>query len=227
MRRFLSIVLVAGIATTTWGDDARIRKQLSPFGITHMEISASPIDGLRTVLSDQGVFYASEDGNYFLQGSLVKITPEGPKDLSNLPLMGKLEAMSDHMIVFAAEKERHIVTVFTDTTCPYCQALHKAMQKYNDLGITVRYLAFPRNGIESKAAREMESIWTSADPKAAFTAAQQGDAVAEKAIDLVAKQYALGVQFGVRGTPAIVLESGRVISGFVKPAELLQLLRAG
>lgn len=227
MRRFLLIVLTTAIIGTASGNDARIKKQLAPFGVTHMEISASPINGLRTVLSDQGVFYASEDAKYFLQGSLIEITPNGAKDISNLPLMGRLEAISDRMIRFAAEKQRYVVTVFTDITCPYCRALHKAMQKYNDLGITVRYLAFPRNGLDTKAARQMESIWTSADPKAAFTAAQQGHAPAEKKIDLVRKQYALGLQFGISGTPAIVLENGRLVSGFVKPAELLDMLSKG
>lgn len=227
MRHFLLIALVNAIIGTASGNDARIKKQLAPFGVTHMEISASPIAGLRTVLSDQGVFYASEDGKYFLQGSLIEITPDGAKDISNLPLMGRLDAMSDGMIRFAAKKERYVVTVFTDITCPYCQALHKTMKKYNDLGITVRYLAFPRNGLDAKAAREMESIWTSTDPKAAFDAAQQGDVPAEKKVDLVRKQYALGLQFGVRGTPAIVLENGRMISGFIKPAELLDMLSAG
>ena len=226
MRRFLFLAFLLGMTATARGDDAQIKKQLSSFGVTHMEISASPIKGLRTVLSDQGIFYASADGKYFLRGALVEITPEGPKDLSNLPLMGRLEAMSDQMIVFAAKNEKYVVNVFTDTTCPYCLALHKAMPQYNDLGITVRYLAFPRNGLDSKAAREMESIWTSANPKSNFEAAQKGDVPAGKAVDLVGKQYALGVQFGVRGTPAIVLENGRIVSGFVKPAELLRLLSA-
>ncbi|VDY38508.1 thiol:disulfide interchange protein [Salmonella enterica subsp. enterica serovar Daytona] len=31
-------------------------------------------------------------------------------------------------------------------TCGYCHKLHEEMKDYNALGITVRYLAFPRPG---------------------------------------------------------------------------------
>ena len=56
-------------------------------------------------------------------------------------LLGKLNALSNEMIVYKAPKEQHVITVFTDITCGYCHKLHEQMSDYNALGITVRYLA--------------------------------------------------------------------------------------
>lgn len=52
------------------------------------------------------------------------------------------------MIEYKAANEKYVVTVFTDITCGYCVRLHSQMKEYNDLGITVRYMAFPRQGSE-------------------------------------------------------------------------------
>lgn len=67
------------------------------------------------------------------------------------------------MIVYPAEKEKYVITVFMDITCHYCHLLHQKIKEYNELGITVRYLAFPRAGLNSNTAKQMEAIWTSRD----------------------------------------------------------------
>jgi thiol:disulfide interchange protein DsbC len=40
----------------------------------------------------------------------------------------------------------------------------------------------------------------------------------------IANHYALGVQFGVNGTPAIVLNDGYVVPGYQAPAEMKAFL---
>lgn len=225
MKKLMLSAVILSMAGLSYADEAQIKTKLSPFGVTNMEITDAPIAGLKTVVSDQGIFYATDDGKYFLQGSLVEITPNGPKDLTNQPLMSKLNAFEKDMIVYPAKDEKYVVTVFTDITCPYCLQLHKNMQKYNDLGITVRYLAFPRAGTSSATARQMETIWQSSNPKEAFDQAEKGNIPkTETPVDIVKKQYDLGVQFGIGGTPAIIFENGFVLPGYVEPARLLQAL---
>lgn len=75
-----------------------------------------------------------------------------PVNVTNQLLLGKLNALSNEMIVYKAPKEQHVITVFTDITCGYCHKLHEQMSDYNALGITVRYLAFPRRGLQSRGA---------------------------------------------------------------------------
>ena len=82
-----------------------------------------------------------------------------PVNVTNQLLVGKLNALSNEMIVYKAPKEQHVITVFTDITCGYCHKLHEQMSDYNALGITVRYLAFPRQGLQSQAEQDMKAIW--------------------------------------------------------------------
>ncbi|MDC9435736.1 thioredoxin fold domain-containing protein, partial [Clostridioides difficile] len=76
---------------------------------------------------------------------------EHPVNVTNKLLMSQLNALEKEMIVYKAPDEKHVITVFTDITCGYCHKLHEEMKDYNALGITVRYLAFPRQGLESQA----------------------------------------------------------------------------
>ncbi|SUO93986.1 bifunctional protein-disulfide isomerase/oxidoreductase DsbC [Suttonella ornithocola] len=224
MQKMLLATAVTILTHSAIADDNAIKNALSPFNVTNMEISDSPIAGLKQVVSDQGIFYATEDGKYFLQGTLVEITDKGPVDLTNRPLMKKLESMVPQMIVYPAKDQKHVVNVFTDITCPYCMRLHKDMQGYNDRGITIRYLAFPRAGGNSKVAGQMEAIWKSDDPKAAFDAAEKGKIPSAMSPDVVQKQYNLGLQFNVTGTPALILEDGTMLPGYHKPDELIKIL---
>jgi len=111
-----------------------------------------------------------------------------------------------------------VITVFTDITCGYCRKLHKQIDQYNNEGITVRYLAYPRSGIRNAAGqptkvfKEMRSVWCSDDPKKALTEAFSGQKVAYRLCDKpVGKEFEFGRQVGVNGTPAIVLENGMMI----------------
>lgn len=225
----LLLSMLAATALPVLADNEKIIAALSPFGVSNMQISDSPIAGLKTVLSDQGIFYASEDGKYFLQGSLVQITPEGPVDLSNVVLIDKLDAMADKMIIYPAKEEKYVVNVFTDITCPYCVRLHEHMAEYNKRGITVRYLAFPRAGAESKVADQMEAIWTAEDKQTALNEAKSNrgkSALKPIKSQIAAEQFNIGVQFGVTGTPAIVLSNGTLVEGYRQPDELLSILES-
>ena len=55
------------------------------------------------------------------------------------------------MIVYKAPNEKHSITVFTDISCGYCRKLHRELNDLLDAGITVKYLAFPRGGLQVQA----------------------------------------------------------------------------
>ena len=226
MKKSILLTLLT-LAAAAQADDAVISKKLHDFGLKQVEISASPVKGLRSVVTEQGIFYASEDGKYYLQGSLVELTDKGqPVDLSNAPLLGKLEALKDEMIIFPAKDEKYAITVFFDTSCHYCQLLHKDIAKYNEKGITVRYLAFPRSGVGSKIARQMETVFSAKENRAQLLAdLENGKDIAETRADKVKKHYQLGHQFGVQGTPAIITPKGTLIPGYYKPDDLLKMLQ--
>ncbi|MBS0849366.1 bifunctional protein-disulfide isomerase/oxidoreductase DsbC [Citrobacter sp. JGM124] len=224
---FLLSLLMAAMSGVAQANDAAIKQSLGKLGIDQADIQNAPVKGLKTVLTDNGILYMTEDGKYVLQGTLYDISSEQPVNVTNQLLMGKLNALEKDMVIYKAPDEKHVITVFTDITCGYCHKLHEEMKDYNGLGITVRYLAFPRQGLQSQAAADMKSIWCAKDRAKAFDTAMSGGKVVPASCDTsIADQYNLGVQFGIKGTPAIVLEDGTIIPGYQGPKEMKQMLDA-
>jgi len=205
-----------------------INEKLSTLNITIADISPSAVEGLYEVLTDQGIYYISKNAQFLVHGSIYDIDNK-MENVTEKTLIGlrqeQLKEFEKEMIVYKAEKEKHVVTVFTDTSCGYCQKLHAEMADYNNLGITVRYLAFPRGGVNSNAYNTMVSVWCSDDPKVAMGRAKSRKNVEFQSCEnSVKEQHALGQVFGVSGTPALVLEDGSLQPGYLPAPRLLQLL---
>ena len=227
------LTLVLGAFTSfAQADDAAIKQALQQkIGATQIDILPSPIAGLQTVLTEGGVLYVSSDGKHILQGPLYDISGPMPVNATSEllgPILSKrLEALKDEMIVYKAPQEKYSVTVFTDITCGYCTKLHKEIKGYNDLGITVRYLAFPRQGPDSDAEKQMTSIWCAPNRMEAFDDAIAGKAIKPATCDInLRRHYELGTLFGIQGTPAIVVDGATVLSGYSAPSDLKATLDA-
>lgn len=229
----LAAVLLLPAAHAQEGDAAEIAAIREVLAATQPnmqvgEIKASPVPGLYAVHIQNGqILYASADARYFIPGDLYEMRPEGLVNLGeqqrNAWRAGLIAALDEKdMIVFEAEGERKAaLTVFTDVDCPYCRKLHAEVPKLNEMGIAVRYLAFPRTGLDTETHRKMSATWCAEDPLTTMTSAKRGGAVPEADCDdPVAEQYRLGREVGVTGTPALVLQDGSLLPGYV-PAETL------
>ncbi|WP_439242044.1 bifunctional protein-disulfide isomerase/oxidoreductase DsbC [Lonepinella sp. BR2474] len=224
MYKIFTAVLLSSVAVYAAADNNAIIAKLNKMGVQQVEVKDSPISGLKTVNTEEGILYVSEDANYVLHGKLYELTDKGPVDVSAKALMGTLESYKQDMIIYPAKNEKHVVTVFMDISCYYCHKLHEQIKAYNELGITIRYLAFPRRGVASndQVAQQMEAIFTAKDRVQALNDAEQGKLPTQlKTPNMVAKHYKLGVALGVQGTPAIVTENGEVIGGYLEPKALL------
>lgn len=205
-----------------------ITKKLTTLELSVTSVNPSAVDGLYEVLTDRGVYYVSKDAQFLVHGNIYNLDNQmenmTEKSLTVLR-QDRLKAFEKDMIVYKAQDEKHVITVFTDTSCGYCQKLHGEMEDYNNLGITVRYLAFPRGGANSNAYNTMVSIWCADDPKLAMDNAKSRKQIESKSCDnSVNAQHELGQLFGVTGTPALVLENGALQPGYLPAARLRQLL---
>ena len=223
----LTLIPYASTAAPADGD-AKIRAKLLSIGLQVTKVEDSAVPGIKQVLTNRGVFYMSADSKIFIAGRMFDVD-NGMENLTESALSSlRLDGMDkykDSMIVFPAKDEKHTVTVFTDTTCDYCRKLHAQIDDYNKLGITVRYLAFPRGGMNSRSFDEIQAVWCSADQQDAMTKAKAGDTLsAEKCNAPIAGHYNLGQAAGVTGTPAIMLEDGSMIPGYKPPVALMQVL---
>ncbi|MEX2367380.1 MAG: thioredoxin fold domain-containing protein [Pseudohongiellaceae bacterium] len=196
--------------------------------MTILDISPSPVAGLYEISVQNGqVLYASADGQFFLHGDLYQATSEGLVNLGeqkrNVWRADKIAALDEsEMIVYEADGERKaVLTVFTDVDCPYCRQLHAEVPQLNAMGIAVRYLAYPRTGLDTETYHRMVSTWCAEDAKSMMTSAKRGGGIPEASCDNpVASHYQLGREVGVTGTPALVMEDGAMVPGYV-PAQTL------
>ena len=190
-------------------------------------IEAAPIDGFRQVIVGGQVVYVTDDGKYLLQGTLLDVAER--KDLNEVAMSDLRREMlatvpARDRIVFAPEAPKYTVSVFTDVDCGYCRKLHGEIDAYNEQGIAIEYLAFPRMGPGSENFDEMVAVWCAEDPRAALTKAKGGGEIRGTCTSPVAMQYALGQRLGLTGTPMIVAPDGSQLGGYVPPQRLREML---
>lgn len=194
-------------------------------------VRPSPIDGLYEVVLGPHVAYLSEDGQYLIQGAVIDL--KNGADLTE-PRRSEIRKQAvdavgeENMVVFRPDGEvEHTVSVFTDIDCGYCRKLHREMADYLDAGIRVRYLFFPRTGIDTASYDKAVSVWCADNRNEAMTQAKLGNDVDSRSCENPVKaHYDLGNQIGVRGTPAIVLEDGELLPGYLPAERLSEALRA-
>ncbi|WP_289302661.1 DsbC family protein, partial [Methylophaga sp. UBA3996] len=204
----------------------KIEKSLPDVKVTSLK--AVDDTGFYEAVINGQILYFSKDGRYVIQGDMVSLDSrinltEQRRVSLRKDALAKLDEKD--MIIFGPQKAKYTITVFTDIDCGYCRKMHAEMEKYNDLGIRVRYLSFPRGGIGSKSYDDAVNVWCAADRQKAMTKAKQGQEIPTKTCaNPVKAEFELGQQLGVQGTPSIFLESGQNLPGYLPPEKLIQVL---
>jgi thiol:disulfide interchange protein DsbC len=100
------------------------------------------------------------------------------------------------------------------------------METLLDLGVEVRYLAYPRGGEQASSFAKMNSVWCADDRKKSLTQAKNGQNLPVRECDNpIMAHYALGNELGISGTPAIVFPDGQLIPGYLDADTLAQMLQ--
>lgn len=229
---FLGVVCTLATAAVAEDVTGKIRQAIGKSDPTLEvgEIAAAPAPGLFRASLGGMDGYVTADGRYFVAGDLFELgsrqnLTERAREQSRRATLASI--VPADTIVFAPASPKHRVTVFTDVDCGYCRKFHQGIAAYNDLGIAVRYVAYPRTGPGSDSWKKMEAVWCAKDPRGALTRAKRDEPIEQApdcATTAVAADYALGQKMHLQGTPLIVLDDGSAIGGYVTPAELLQRL---
>lgn len=205
-----------------------LQKNLADTGIQQEILSAEPteIDNIYIVNAD-GIppFFTDQTGRYVIQGQIMDIGNSVPIDIASKSISKKAKEKlanidEKEMIIYPAKGEtKATIYVFTDVDCPYCTQLHQEIDRTNELGIEVRYLAFPRMEM---SLPKMQNIWCAENKKQAMDDAKSGKDISniKTCESPVEKQIELGISLGVNGTPGIFTESGQKIGGYL-PSEQL------
>ena len=238
LKRALLVVLLSAFGLSAWAGEKQdmdtVRAVLAKIipGEQVDSIRAAALPGMYEVVMGAQVMYVSGDGRYIVQGDIIDLEArENLTENARARQRAKLiHAVNEaDMIIFSPKDgpARYRVNVFTDIDCGYCRKLHRQIDEYLAEGIEIRYLAFPRSGLNTKSYYKAVTVWCSKDRKRALTEAKAGKP--QPRIDCdnpVREQLELGDRFGVTGTPTLVLESGDVIPGYVPPKRLLRILQS-
>lgn len=226
-------VLMAGPAMADSKIDTEtLGETLKPlFGDVPDAINKTPVEGIYEAVFGMELIYVSKDGRYFFSGDMIDGRTRTNLSETSRTTARKVEmaaADSAQMVSFKAKgEEKHVLSVFTDVTCPFCSKLHKEVEALNDQGVTVQYMAYPRAGIGSGSYKQMVSIWCADDQQDAMNKAKNGERVESKDCDNpVANHFALGQKVGVNGTPALVTDDGTLIPGYRPAEQLVQMLNS-
>lgn len=228
--RFLAAAALGLMSTLALADNAdqNIRKTLQALqpDLPIDSIASSPLQGLYQVQLKGGrVLYASADGQFVMQGYLYQVKDGKPVNLTE-----KAESQAiakaingvpaSEMVVYPAKGQAKAhITVFTDTTCPYCQKLHAEVPDLTEQGIEVRYMAFPRQGPQSAGDKQLQAVWCAKEPTKAMDAMMNGKEIkSSECKNPVDKQFQMGQMVGVQGTPAIVLANGQLLPATSRPS---------
>jgi thiol:disulfide interchange protein DsbC len=205
--------------------------KLLPAGSKLDELRPSPIAGIYEFTQGAEISYLTADGKYFIDGNLYDMKSrdnltEALRTHARIALIGSVP--ESEMLIFSPPNPKYTITVFTDVDCAYCRKLHSQMAEINKLGIRVRYMFYPRTGPGTESWKKAEVVWCSPNRNEALTRAKAGATLDMNKVCAptpVKREYELGENVGVRGTPAIFTEGGDYISGYMEPRELLDQLK--
>jgi thiol:disulfide interchange protein DsbC len=197
------------------------------------QINKTPVTGLYEVMYGPRIVYVTEDGRFLVQGNIIDMQTR--ENITEPRLMkAKIDAVEavgvDHMLTFSPPEGiavKHRVNVFTDIDCGYCRKLHAEMADYNKQGIEIRYLFYPRAGRGSESYKKAVRVWCARDRHSAMDIAKAGNPVPDSNIDCenpVDDHMTLGAMVGVSGTPALVLDDGKLVPGYVPANRLIKML---
>jgi thiol:disulfide interchange protein DsbC len=205
--------------------------KLLPAGSKLEDLRPSPIPGIYEYMQGAEISYLTADGKYFIDGNVYDMKSrdnltEALRTHARVALINSVP--ESEMLIFSPANPKYTITVFTDVDCAYCRKLHSQMAELNRLGIRVRYMFYPRTGPNTESWKKAEVVWCSPNRNEALTRAKAGATLDLSKICAptpVKREYELGENIGVRGTPAIVTENGDYISGYMEPHELLAQLK--
>lgn len=194
-------------------------------------LAESPIAGVYEIGLGSRIFYVSADGRYIFNGKLIDLNTR--EDLSEGYLskvrLKTLNAYDEsRMIIFEPEGDaRHTITTFTDVDCGYCRKMHAEIDNYAALGIRVRYMLYPRAGVQSKSYEKAVSVWCAEDRLEELTFAKGGGVPDRRTCENPIKDHmSLARELGLQGTPMTITETGEQIMGYMPAQDLLAQMEA-
>jgi len=220
-----TLLLISGVACA---DEASIRSEIAKkFPKANVEsVTKTPHLGWYEVVVDGQLFYADENLNYLIDGSIIdtnsmtNVTAARQRDLEELKLRKLAFPFEQLPFDMAFKKVKgngsRKIAVFSDPDCPFCKRLEQSFTKLDN--VTIYIFLYPLKQLHPKAPGVARAIWCSPDrvktwddymlkgvaPKAAGTCDNPVDRIVE-----------FGQSKQISGTPTIFFADGKRVPGAI------------
>ncbi len=186
-------------------------------------------DNLFEILINKQIYYATSDGKFLIVGNIIDLdTKESITENTKMKQRVKIvNSINDsNMIIYKPNETKYILTIFTDSSCPYCQKLHNEIDDLVKNDIEVRYILFSRNGAEVEAYKQLVSAWCAEDRLEAIESIFLGDLLDENLTcdNPINENYEFASTLSVEGTPTIFLQDGRIIPGYQNHQDIMAFI---
>lgn len=240
-----TLMVSFGVSADTSKEEVRerIASQNQQFPIeairVNRELSEYGMEGFYEVNIGGQDLIASPSGRYLIIGDLFDLRTmrnlsEEVRNEQRGRVAGEVISRLDKagMVKFSHNDDvSHIgdMYVFTDPTCPFCHRVHEEMDQYQQAGVNVYYIPYPRSGVNGGQDYNMlKNIICADDQQQAMndykaqTAGNKYQSAGsdQRCHDFVAAGYNAGQEIGVTGTPFIYLSNGQSIPGY-NPADAI------
>ena len=232
MKNILFIIAIMLLVSCTKRDEANIDikgKVSKAYPDVAIDAIKKIDDNFHEIIINKQIYYATNDGKYLIVGNVINLNTkesitENTKMNQRLSIIDSID-MKNYMI-FKPKKTDHILTIFTDTSCPYCQKLHNEIPDLLENNIEIRYVLFSRNGNDVDAYQQLVSAWCSADKVDALEDLFAGDILDDisDCENPIARNFDYAGSLSVEGTPTIFLEDGRIIPGYQNYKNILAFI---
>ena len=233
MPRLAALSLALALAAPAFAQEAVIRKNLAerlPNFPKIDEVTKSPIPGLYEVRVGTEIFYADEQGNHIIDGSLIDTRSRAnltQERIDKLTAIDFAKLPFKDAIVWKSGTGERKMAVFADPNCGYCKRFERDLNEVKN--VTVYTFLYPILGADS--LEKSKNIWCAKDRTAAWRDWMLEGTTPAKAMgqcDTAALQRnsEFGRKYRVNGTPAIVFEDGKRSPGAMNTAQIEQQLLA-
>jgi|WetSurMetagenome_2_1015567.scaffolds.fasta_scaffold00104_2 thiol:disulfide interchange protein DsbC len=198
-----------------------------------LNVSPAPVIGLSEVMiqagSNKGIVYIDCSKKYFISGAIIDIKDKRNLTKERFEEMNKVDTSKiplDDALVMGSGNAKFRVIVFTDPDCPYCSKMHaeikKVLQKRKDIVFFIKMLPLPMHP---------DAEWKSKSIICKKSLQMLEDNFAGKKIEkaecdttAVEDNKKLASEFGINGTPAMVLSDGRVLPGYREADAVIKMI---
>jgi|Deesub1362A_J573_1020465.scaffolds.fasta_scaffold18687_1 thiol:disulfide interchange protein DsbC len=235
---FLFLLVSSGLSYGLTPEEAK--ETLKAFGpnVKIISVKKAPVEGLWEVIVEsghkKGILYIDDSRNYLFNGSiydLKSLTNLTKKKYDEITRVDFSQIPLKDSIILGNPKAQKKVVVFDDPDCPYCAKLHPELKKITEERKDIAFYIkmFPLVKLHPKAYEKSKAILCQDSNDKSLKLLEDAFAKKElpkptcetKAVD---ETISLGTKLGITGTPSLIFQNGRKISGALDAKTLKKLI---